>query len=58
MDTAQLYYCTYLLGRRHPFAMMHVELAMYAALMRDQVTEQERALILGGNIQCLFELGD
>jgi hypothetical protein len=37
---------------------MHVELAMYEALMRDQVTEQERVLILGGNIQRLFGLGE
>ena len=41
-------------GSDTPFAMMHVELAMYEALMRDQVTEEERALILGGNIKRLF----
>ena len=45
-------------GSDTPFALMHVELAMYAALMRDQVTEQERALILGGNIQRLFGIGE
>ena len=44
-------------GSDTPFALMHVELAMYEALMRGQVTEQERALILGGNIQRLFEIG-
>jgi hypothetical protein len=36
---------------------MHVVLSMNEALMRDQVTDQERALILGGNIQRLFGLG-
>ena len=41
-------------GSDTPFAMMHVELAMYEALMRDQVSAQERALILGGNIKRLF----
>ena len=45
-------------GSDTPFALMHVELAMYEALMRDQVTEQQRALILGGNIQRLFGLAD
>jgi predicted TIM-barrel fold metal-dependent hydrolase len=43
-------------GSDTPFAMMHVELAMYEALMRDQVTEDERALILGGNIKRLFRI--
>lgn len=45
-------------GSDTPFAMMHVELAMYEALMRDEVTEDERALVLGDNIKGLFEIGD
>jgi predicted TIM-barrel fold metal-dependent hydrolase len=45
-------------GSDTPFAMMHVELAMYEALMRDEVTPKERALILGGNIARLFNLSD
>jgi hypothetical protein len=36
--------------------MMHVEVAMYDALLRDQVTEAEKALIMGGNIARLFDL--
>jgi predicted TIM-barrel fold metal-dependent hydrolase len=44
-------------GSDTPFALMHVELAMYEALLRDQVTKDERALILGGNIKKLFGLG-
>ena len=43
-------------GSDTPFAMMHVELAMYEALMKDEVTPEERALILGGNIARLFSL--
>ena len=42
-------------GSDTPFAMMHVELAMYEALMKDEVTEEEKALILGGNIARLFK---
>jgi len=45
-------------GSDTPFALMHVELAMYEALMRDQVTEQDRDLILSGNIKRLFGLED
>jgi predicted TIM-barrel fold metal-dependent hydrolase len=45
-------------GSDTPFAMMHVELAMYEALMRDEVTQEERSLILGGNIKRLFGIGD
>ena len=45
-------------GGETQFAIMYVELAIYEALLRDQVTEQERALILGGNIQRLFGLAD
>ena len=41
-------------GSDTPFALMHVELAMYEALMRDEVTEAEHDLILGGNIKKLL----
>ena len=44
-------------GSDTPFALMHVELAMYEALMRDEITESERDLILGGNIKRLFGIG-
>lgn len=43
-------------GSDTPFAMMHVELAMYEALLKDQVTDRERGLILGGNIARLFNI--
>lgn len=43
-------------GSDTPFAMMHVELAMYEALLKDQVTDRERGLILGGNIARLFKI--
>ncbi len=43
-------------GSDTPFAMMHVELAMYEALMKDEVSEADQALILGGNIKRLFNL--
>ena len=43
-------------GSDTPFGLMHVELAMYQALLKDEVTEVERALILGGNIAHLFGL--
>jgi predicted TIM-barrel fold metal-dependent hydrolase len=43
-------------GSDTPFAMMHVELAMYEALLKDQVTDVERGLILGGNIARLFNI--
>jgi predicted TIM-barrel fold metal-dependent hydrolase len=43
-------------GSDTPFAMMHVELAMYEALMRDEISEEEKSLILGGNIQRLFQI--
>lgn len=43
-------------GSDTPFAMMHVEVAMYDALLRDEVTEEEKALIMGGNIARLFDL--
>jgi len=41
-------------GSDTPFAMMRVELAMYAALMKDQVVGEDRDLVLGGNIARLF----
>jgi len=43
-------------GSDTPFAMMHVELAMYDALLRDEVTPEEKALIMSGNISRLFDL--
>ena len=41
-------------GSDTPFAMMHVEVAMYEALMRDEVAAGDQALLLGGNIARLF----
>jgi predicted TIM-barrel fold metal-dependent hydrolase len=41
-------------GSDTPFALMHVELAMYEALLRDEVDEGGKELILGGNIAGLF----
>jgi predicted TIM-barrel fold metal-dependent hydrolase len=41
-------------GSDTPFAIMHVELAMYEALMKDEVNQTDQALILGGNIERLF----
>jgi predicted TIM-barrel fold metal-dependent hydrolase len=43
-------------GSDTPFAMMHVELAMYEALMKDEVNQTDQDLILGGNIERLFNL--
>jgi predicted TIM-barrel fold metal-dependent hydrolase len=43
-------------GSDTPFALMHVELAMYEALLKDEVTGAERGLILGGNIARLFNI--
>ncbi len=45
-------------GSDTPFALMHVELAMYEALIKDEVTLEDRSLILGGNITRLFDLSD
>ena len=45
-------------GSDTPFAMMHVELAMYQALMRDQVSVKDQTLVLGGNIQRLLKICD
>lgn len=43
-------------GSDTPFAMMHVERAMYEALLRDQVNEEEKALIMGGNIARILDI--
>ena len=45
-------------GSDTPFAMMHVELAMYKALMRDQVSEEDQVLVLGGNLKRLLKIDD
>jgi len=41
-------------GSDTPYALMHVELAMYRALLQDEVSESEKELVLGGNIARLF----
>jgi len=43
-------------GSDTPFALMHVELAMYEALLRDEVSERSKKLVLGGNIAGLFKI--
>ena len=43
-------------GSDTPFGLMHVDLAMYQALLKDEVPEEEKALVLGGNIKRLFQL--
>ena len=43
-------------GSDTPFAMIHVELAMYEALLRDEVTSEEREWVLGGNIARFFDI--
>ena len=45
-------------GSDTPFAMMHVELAMYKALMRDEVSGDDQSLVLGGNIKRLLKIED
>jgi predicted TIM-barrel fold metal-dependent hydrolase len=45
-------------GSDTPFALMHVELAMYNALLDGEVTPDEKALIMGGNIARLFKLDE
>lgn len=45
-------------GSDTPFAMMHVELAMYKALMQDEISADDQALVLGGNMARLFGLSD
>lgn len=42
-------------GSDTPFRLMHVQLAMYQALLRD-FSDQERTLILGGNLARLLKL--
>jgi predicted TIM-barrel fold metal-dependent hydrolase len=43
-------------GSDTPFALMHVEIAMYNALLEGEVTPEEKALVMGGNIARLFAL--
>jgi predicted TIM-barrel fold metal-dependent hydrolase len=43
-------------GSDTPFALMHVEIAMYNALLEGEVTPDEKALIMGDNITRLFGL--
>ncbi len=43
-------------GSDTPFALMHVELAKYKVLLEGEVSEEEKALIMGGNIKRLFGL--
>jgi predicted TIM-barrel fold metal-dependent hydrolase len=43
-------------GSDTPFELMHVEMAKYGALLEGEVTEAERALIMGGNIARIFNL--
>jgi predicted TIM-barrel fold metal-dependent hydrolase len=43
-------------GSDAPFALMHVCVAMYNALLEDEVTKEEKAQIMGGNILRLFGL--
>ena len=44
-------------GSDTPFELMHVEVAKYTALLDNEVTQGEKSLIMGGNIQRLFNLG-
>ena len=43
-------------GSDTPFALMHVRLAMYRALLEDDFTDEQRAAVLGGNIARLLGL--
>ena len=43
-------------GSDTPFALMQVQLAMYRALLADELTAEQRAAVLGGNIERLFGL--
>ncbi|MFC1528416.1 amidohydrolase family protein [Candidatus Latescibacterota bacterium] len=43
-------------GSDTPFELMHVELAKYKALLDGEVNEEEKNLILGGNIKRIFNL--
>ena len=41
-------------GSDTPFALMHVSVAMYQALLKDEATEEENALVMGNTIAKLF----
>jgi predicted TIM-barrel fold metal-dependent hydrolase len=43
-------------GTDSPFQMQHVVHAMYDALLEDELSQEERALVMGGNIARLFGL--
>ena len=43
-------------GSDTPFEIMHVEIAKYNALLDDEVTDVDKKLILGGNIERIFNL--
>ena len=43
-------------GSDTPFELMHVELARYQALLKKEVGEEEKRLVLGGNIERLLNL--
>ncbi len=43
-------------GSDTPFALMHVELAKYRALLNGEVTSEEQALVLAGNLLRLLRL--
>lgn len=43
-------------GSDTPFEFMRVELARYRALLEGEVSEEEKARVLGGNVQRLFGL--
>ena len=44
-------------GSDTPFRLMHVQLAMYRAMLRDY-SEEDRGKILGGNMARLLQLAD
>jgi len=43
-------------GSDTPFALMHVSVAQYFALLQDEATPEEKAMIMGGNIERIFKL--
>ena len=45
-------------GSDTPFEIMHVELAKYNALLDGEVTEEEKKMVMGGNIERIFKLKD
>ena len=45
------------LGSDTPFALMHVCVAMYEALLEGEVTSEGKAQVMGGNLLRLFGLG-